>query len=260
VKVQTQWQKTKNKTTNWIHVQTPDAGKSGKVASNRGLVTIPEEGDTIMLGFEYGNPSRPYVAGSIFTEKTGTGGGAGNKSKSLTTRSGSTVTLDDETGSVLIKDQIGSQMMFDGAKSISINCEKMIAIQCGPAYIILDGEANSITLSAKDVLINSDATMTINGGTTVDVIAGTNLTAAATENASINAMAEAIVSGTAKTVITAMGEVALDGAIIKLRIAVCRLKQIRYSSGWNILLICGMIFPKRIMRSFVQSSKKGMKE
>jgi uncharacterized protein involved in type VI secretion and phage assembly len=216
VKVQTQWQKSKNKTTNWIHVQTPDAGKSGKVASNRGLVTIPEEGDTIMLNFEYGNPSRPYVSGSIFTSKTGTGGGAGNKNKSLTTRSGSTVTLDDDTGSVLIKDQIGSQMMFDGAKSISINCEKLITIQCGPASIVLDGENNKITLSAQDISIEGGLTVNIQSGETVDVTAGTNFTASATENASMNAMAEATVSGTAKAVVTAMGEVALDGAIVKL--------------------------------------------
>jgi hypothetical protein len=28
-----------------------------------------EEGEFVMLGFEYGDPNRPFVAGSIFSEK-----------------------------------------------------------------------------------------------------------------------------------------------------------------------------------------------
>jgi uncharacterized protein involved in type VI secretion and phage assembly len=148
VKVQTQWQKTKNKTTNWIHVQTPDAGKSGKVASNRGLVTIPEEGDTIMLGFEYGNPSRPYVAGSIFTEKTGTGGGAGNKSKSLTTRSGSTVILDDDenNGSITVKDPSGNTIKLDGNGNITVTSPKTMTFSATDINL---NAGNSINLKAQ---------------------------------------------------------------------------------------------------------------
>ncbi|MDR1222190.1 MAG: phage baseplate assembly protein V, partial [Tannerella sp.] len=38
VKIEFQWQKAKGKTTNWIRVQTPDAGKSDEVPKNRGMV------------------------------------------------------------------------------------------------------------------------------------------------------------------------------------------------------------------------------
>lgn len=49
-----------------------------------------------MVAFRYDDPNRPFVLGSLFHGKSGTGGGSSNKTKSLTTRSGCTITLDDE--------------------------------------------------------------------------------------------------------------------------------------------------------------------
>ena len=115
VQVQLQWQKDSGKSTNWIRVQTPDAGSSGQVKSNRGFVCIPEVGDSVMVGFDYGDPNRPYVMGSVFSELTGAGGGAGNKGKSIVSRSGNALKLDDEKGSMLLQDKGGASMNFDGA-------------------------------------------------------------------------------------------------------------------------------------------------
>jgi uncharacterized protein involved in type VI secretion and phage assembly len=199
VKVQTQWQKVKLKTTNWIHVQTPDAGKSGKVASNRGFVTIPEEGDTVMLGFEFGNPSRPYVAGSIFTEKTGTGGGAGNKSKSLTTRSGSTVTLDDDEnkGSITIKDPSGNTIKLDGNGNITIT------------------SPNTFTVNAKDIKLNAGNSISVQskpdkqgGEGTIDVVAHKTMSLKTeTDSFSVESQSKAV-SLKAKTDFSASSETA----------------------------------------------------
>ena len=110
VQVQLQWQKGLGKSTNWIRVQTPDAGSSRKVKSNRGFVCIPEEGDSVMVGFDYGDPNRPYVMGSVFSELTGAGGGEGNKGKSITSRSGCAMKLDDANGSVILQDKGGASM------------------------------------------------------------------------------------------------------------------------------------------------------
>jgi uncharacterized protein involved in type VI secretion and phage assembly len=127
-------------------------------------VTIPEEGDTIMLGFEYGNPSRPYVAGSIFTEKTGAGGGAGNKSKSLTTRSGSTVTLDDDKGNVLIADQTGDDNIFvDGAGNIEINSTETITLTCGESTVTLN-KAGEISINGKKIYTSGADEVNIGSG------------------------------------------------------------------------------------------------
>ena len=79
----------------WLRVMTPSAGSSEKTEKNRGFVFIPEVGDQVMVGFEYGDPNRPYVMGSMFHGKNTEGGGENNFKKSITTRSGSTLTFED---------------------------------------------------------------------------------------------------------------------------------------------------------------------
>lgn len=148
VQVQFQWQKGLRKSTNWIRVQTPDAGSSGKVKSNRGFVCIPEEGDTVMVGFDYGDPNRPYVMGSLFSEVTGTGGGQGNKGKSIVSRSGNALKLDDESGSVSMNDQSGNRMDFDGGDTITIKANDHVIITNGKCKIEMQGE--KIILSAPE--------------------------------------------------------------------------------------------------------------
>jgi uncharacterized protein involved in type VI secretion and phage assembly len=146
VKVEFQWQKEKSKTTNWIRVKTPDAGKSDIVPKNRGFVFIPEKDDIVMIDFEYGDPNRPYVAGSIFSEKVSAGGKDSNKIKSITTRSGSTITFDDDEneGSITISDHSGNTIKLHGDKTISITAP------------------DKITMTSKEIIINgSDLVHTI---------------------------------------------------------------------------------------------------
>ncbi|MDR3095431.1 MAG: phage baseplate assembly protein V [Bacteroidales bacterium] len=226
VKIEFQWQKAKGKTTNWIRVKTPDAGKSDTVPKNRGFVFIPEKDDIVMIDFEYGDPNRPYVSGSIFSEKVSTGGDTDNKIKSITTRTGCTITIDDSDGSILIQDHKDekvykplskSKIKLDGKQNITIDADTSISLTSGKANITLKSEDDGIiTMSAKTIMIDAGEVFDVQSGKTVDLSAGTDFTAIANSNASMNAMKEATVSGTAKAIVTAVGEVVLDGAIIKL--------------------------------------------
>ena len=119
VRVHMNWQ-TDGMQTGWVRVMTPDGGSSSDVKSNRGFVFIPEVGDQVLLGFRHGDPARPYVMGSLFNGVTGGGGGQGNNCKSLTTRSGSSLKLDDSAGSVTLHDKGGVSMNFDGAGNQSL--------------------------------------------------------------------------------------------------------------------------------------------
>ena len=99
VQVQFAWQKSRNKTTNWIRVRSLDAGSSETVSKNRGFVFVPEIGDQVMVDFELGDPCRPYVSGSMFHKNNGEGGNADNHIKTIVTRSGHTLEFnDDENG------------------------------------------------------------------------------------------------------------------------------------------------------------------
>ena len=137
VQVRMNWQ-TGSMQTSWIRVLTPDAGTSDKVSTNRGFVFIPEKGDQVMVSFRYDAPNRPFVLGSLFHGKSGTGGGSSNKTKSLTTRSGCTVTLDDEKGSVTIADPTGSTVILNGDKTITIDSKDKITIHSKEIEILAD--------------------------------------------------------------------------------------------------------------------------
>ena len=146
VQVKMNWQSGDMKTS-WIRVMTPDAGMSDKVSTNRGFVFIPEKDDIVLVGFRHDDPNRPFVMGSLFNGNTGAGGDSGNKKKSLTTRSGCTITIDDDAGSILITDPSGSKVLLGGDKTITIDSEE------------------KITLHSKVIEIHADEKIDANGKT-----------------------------------------------------------------------------------------------
>ena len=160
VQVQFQWQTGEMKTS-WLRVMTPDAGKSDNVATNRGFMHIPEVEDQVVVGFRYNDPNRPFVMGSLFSGTTGAGGLDGNKIKSLTTRTGSTITFDDshEQGKITISDPSGNTVTLNGDETITISAPQ------------------SVTINAKEIALNAEDKITLKGDNTVEInskkIAGT---------------------------------------------------------------------------------------
>ncbi|SFG71682.1 type VI secretion system Vgr family protein [Prevotella sp. KH2C16] len=150
VQVRMVWQ-TDDMRTDWLRVMTPDGGGSDDVRTNRGFVFIPEVGDHVLVGFRHGDPNRPYVMGSLFSGKTGGGGGEGNKCKSLTTRSGSSLKLDDSDGSVTLHDKGGVSMNFDGGGNYSLNAssKSTTSVGKGGASILTMDSNGNIDLSGK---------------------------------------------------------------------------------------------------------------
>lgn len=162
VQVQFYWQKPLSLTTNWLRVQTPDAGSSDQVSSNRGLVTIPEVGDQVMVGFEHGDPHRPFVMGSLFHGKAGTGGGTGNNVKSLSSKSGHTIELNDG-GGITIKDKTGENLIVvDGKDMITIVSSKTIAISNGKSSLVL--EEDKIAIDAAKIAISGSEFVSAGSG------------------------------------------------------------------------------------------------
>lgn len=120
VQVQFDWQNG-SLTTEFIRVMTPDAGASDKVSKNRGFMAIPEVGDQVIVNFVHQHPDRPFVMGGMFHGQIGAGGGSGNNIKSLSSRSGNKLELNDGEGSVFLTDQGGANMKFDGAGNVIHN-------------------------------------------------------------------------------------------------------------------------------------------
>lgn len=134
---------------------------------------VPEVGDQMMVGFEQGNPSMPFVLGSLFHGKnTSQQGGPQNHLKSLTTKSGHTIEFDDEAGGthIIIKDASGNQICLDTkGKSITITAME------------------NITLQAKNIDLSASQTLTLSAGENVSTAAGENISQYAGNNATISA-------------------------------------------------------------------------
>jgi uncharacterized protein involved in type VI secretion and phage assembly len=220
VKVEFQWQKEKSKTTNWIRVKTPDAGKSEKVPKNRGFVFIPEKDDIVMVDFEYGDPNRPYVSGSIFSEKVSKGGDSNNKIKSITTRVGSYIIFDDEKGSITIKDKDDSDstIVMDGEKNVTVTSGESINLICGKSTVSLDKDGN---ISVNGVKIYEHGSEEVNigaggaSGASGMALTPQDVSIGASETTEIAAGQE-ITIGSAAINICATGDTVVQGTTVKL--------------------------------------------
>ena len=179
VRVHMNWQ-TDGMQTGWVRVMTPDGGGSKDVRSNRGFVFIPEVGDQVLLGFRHGDPARPYVMGSLFNGVTGGGGGQGNNCKSLTTRSGSSLKLDDSKGSVTLHDKGGVSMNFDGAGNATTNAKSSNFVNAGTNNVINVGNGSSVISS------DSDGNITLKGNTAITLVVGENQIKVCTSGIFIN--------------------------------------------------------------------------
>lgn len=208
-------------TTEWIRVMSPDAGGSDKVSKNRGFMAIPEVGDQVMIGFVYNHPDRPYVMGGLFHGKVGGGGGEGNNIKSLSSKSGHIVELNDG-GGITVRDKTGGNLIvIDGTDTISGVASKTIALTNGKSTIIMHEE--NISIEAKNISINGTSIVAIgSGGAGVSVTSEGNVAAINGDTVVASGSKEVKVEGKETTVsatklsMDGSGEAIITGGIVKI--------------------------------------------
>jgi uncharacterized protein involved in type VI secretion and phage assembly len=134
----------------WARLATMMAG------SGRGSWFVPDVDDEVLVGFEGGDPRRPYVLGALWNGSDAppeTMDGAGNNDKKvLKSRNGVTVTLDDTDGSEqLVLETPGGQKatLHDGPGSITIE----------------DANGNSVKLESSGVTVNAASKVTLTAAT-----------------------------------------------------------------------------------------------
>lgn len=147
---------------------------------NKGAFFLPAAGDEVLVAFEQGDTSRPYVIGALWNgqdkppvpaEQAATVGqiqmASGAMLKFDDTNEGTSITITDKTGN----------------------------------SIVIDTQANNITVSStQDLTLSApDGTISINGGTVV-----------------INASEGLTLSTDANATLAADGELTLTGAMINL--------------------------------------------
>lgn len=147
----------------------PDGGGAGYQAwartatlfagDNRGSWFLPEVGDEVLVAFEHGSPTRPYVLGGLWNGKDRpheTVGGS-NAIKSIRSRNGVKITLDDSDGQERFRVETPgghSITLKDGDRGIAIEDSNGNSIKLEPAGITVTAAAK-VTVNASQVAVSA---------------------------------------------------------------------------------------------------------
>lgn len=227
--VQMLWQKQSGETTDWLRVLTPDAGSSSEVSKNRGFVFIPEVGDQVLLCFRYNDPDRPFVLGSIFHGSTAAGGGSNNDKKTLSTKSGHTIEMNDTSGAekITITDKKKNVIIIDTVQdSINITANTLVNIK-----------APTINMDATDIIMTAKNSVSTTAGGTISESAGAAISE--TAGAAITMNAGGALEGAAGGVVT-FGAGASASLVSAMDTVIMAGKMFSASAGKNVKISSGV--------------------
>lgn len=216
VKVQFVWQQLEDhpqdKTSGWLRVQTPHAGSSEMVAKDRGFFFIPEIDDQVMVGYEYGDPDRPFVMGSLYHVNNTDGMVGENTLKALRTRSGHILEFNDDEGGdwgITIKDAEGNiihvntkeknieitspESLILTAKNISIQAEENVQI-AAKQNVEVTAEADINTAAKGNLVLQAEGDASLSADGNVNIAAETDATVAA-QNTTVNGKSQVTLNG-----------------------------------------------------------------
>lgn len=137
--------------------------------NDRGTFFLPEKEDEVLVAFEAGNMSRPYIIGSLWNGKDlppDTNDNGKNNLRFIKSRSGNVLCFDDTDGNEKIQ-------IFDKEKKNIITMDianNTITIKSTEKDINIEASNGTIKLEAKKIIIssNEDARIDAKGGLTLN--------------------------------------------------------------------------------------------
>ena len=188
----------------WARMAAPMAGQDTK-----GFYFLPEVNDEVLMAFEHGDMSRPYVVGTLWNgkdkpPKTNTAVEKGGKinQRIIRSRLGHMITLDDS----------------DDKPSIEI------IDKTGKNRVHIDSKSNAMTIEIQgDLNITAGSNITIEAKQAINLKAGTNVQVNATKdlttdsmNATVKAKGTAALQGT-RTSIKANVDADMEGKFVNVK-------------------------------------------
>lgn len=158
-----------------IQVQFPGFGDMGKAMrawatlltpyadDNQGLCVLPEVDTQVVVGFEAGDPRRPYIVGACWNgkEKPPISADAANNLRVLRTRSGSRLEFDDTTGAakVTLTTSGGHRLVLDeGSQEVTLSHQNGVTIRLTLAGALEITANTSVDITAPTVKVHAAAT------------------------------------------------------------------------------------------------------
>jgi len=130
----------------WARIATMMAG------NNRGTWFIPDKNDEVLVAFEGGNPRRPYVIGALWNGQDAPpeqmDGAGDNNVKTILSRQGVRITLDDSDGAVKLR------LETPGGQSIVLS-------DADNSIVAEDSNGNTIKMDAQGITLTASGTLEI---------------------------------------------------------------------------------------------------
>lgn len=209
VRVEMFWQQSKKLKTPWLRIATPYAGK------DKGFHFIPEIGEEVLVGFEGGNPERPFVMASLYqgqakpdkrwqTDK--------NDYKTIRSRSGHTIEFIDQQGAEEIKIYDDSPDNYTYSITLASHSKQILIVAKGDLKIKADNikitAQNDFTLKAKNIRQTADDD--------VEITANKEMKAKATTKMSLDGGTQLDQKASAKASVNGGGKLDLKAGIVKI--------------------------------------------
>lgn len=153
-----------NQMSDWARLAALMAG------GGRGTFFRPEVDDEVLVGFENGDPRRPYILGALWSQ-AGTppeheGTAAENNWRFIRSRSGHIILLDDTDGAEKIE-----LIDKDGLRRVKIDSANgKIEVTCTQGDVKVSAEAGEVRVEGLTVVVEAQTSLTLRsqGPTTIE--------------------------------------------------------------------------------------------
>jgi uncharacterized protein involved in type VI secretion and phage assembly len=223
---------------NWARVATFMAGKE------RGAYFLPEKDDEVLVAFEKGDITKPYVIGSLWNgkDKPIVTDDPKNDKRVIKSRSGHIIRLDDKDGEEKLEiiDKTGKNLLVFDSKNnkITISSDKDLELVAKNGKVTIDAKEVEIKTSEKTAITAKEAAITTQTGKTainakeaeiktqtgktaidameVEIKSQAGKTAINALSVEIKATATANIEATATMDLKASGPLSVKGAIVNI--------------------------------------------
>lgn len=121
----------------------------------KGIFFLPEVGEKVLVAFSGGDPTQPYVIGTVRHGKAKIGyGNEDNDIKAIHTRSGATIIMNDKDGSISLEDKGKGIVKFDGEGNIKMEAIEKLELVCGEGKFVLNKDG-TVAIDGRTMKINA---------------------------------------------------------------------------------------------------------